>query len=41
MILASTIDFSDMSDIRVWPEIILDMALWAKSKMAYISARYG
>ena len=28
-----------MLDITVWPEIILGIALWVKSKMASISAR--
>ena len=28
-----------MPQIMVWPEIILDIALWVKSKMASISAR--
>ena len=28
-----------MPDIMVWPEIILDIAMWVKSKMASISAR--
>ena len=37
MILVSTMDFSDMPDIMVWPAIILDIALWVKSKI--ISAR--
>ena len=39
MILVSTMDFSDMPDIMVLQETILDIALWAKSKMAFISAR--
>ena len=28
-----------MPEIVVWPKIILDIALWVKSKMASISAR--
>ena len=39
MILVSTKGFSGMPDIMVWPEIILDIALWVNSKMATISAR--
>ena len=39
MILVSTIGFSCMPDITVWPEIILGIALWVKFKMASISAR--
>ena len=39
MILVSTIGFSYMPDIVIWPEIILDIELWVKSKMASISAR--
>ena len=39
MILVSTMDFSDMPDIMVLQEIILDIVLWVKSKMASISAR--
>ena len=38
MILVSATGFSCMPDIMVWPEIILDIALWIKSKMA-ISAK--
>ena len=38
MILVPTIGFSGMPDIMMWPEIILDIALWVKSKMASISA---
>ena len=38
MILVPTIGFSDMPDIMMWPEIILDIALWVKSKMASIFA---
>ena len=38
MILVSTMDFSDMPDIMVLPGIILDIALWAKSKMTSVSA---
>ena len=34
MILVSTMDFSDMTDIIVLQENILDIALWVKSKMA-------
>ena len=37
--MVSTIGFSCMPGIMVWPEIILDIALWVKSKMASISAR--
>ena len=36
MILVSTIGFSYMPDIMILPEIILDIALWVKSKMASI-----
>ena len=39
MILVSTIGFSCMPDTMVWLEISLDIALWVKSKMAFISAR--
>ena len=39
MIFVSTIGFSCMPDIMVWPENILVIALWVKSKMASISAR--
>ena len=39
MIFVSTIGFLCIPDIMVWPEIILDIALWVKSKMASISAR--
>ena len=39
MISVSTMDFSDMPDIIVLQETILDFALWVKSKMASISAR--
>ena len=39
MILVSTMEFSDIPDIMVLPEIILDITLWVKSKMASISAR--
>ena len=39
MILVSTMDFSDMRDIMVLQETILDIAFWVKSKMATISAR--
>ena len=39
MILVSTIMFSCMPDIMVWPDIILDIALWVKSMMASLSAR--
>ena len=37
--LVSTIWFSDMPDIMVWPEVILAIALWVKSKMAIITAK--
>ena len=36
MILVSTIRFSGMSDLVVWSEITLDVALWANTKMAVI-----
>ena len=39
MILLSTMDLSDMPDLMVLQETILDIALWVKSKMASISAR--
>ena len=39
MILVSTIGFSCLPNIMVWPEITLDIALWVKSKMASIFAR--
>ena len=39
MILVSTMEFSDIPDIMVLPEIILDITLWVKSKMASIPAR--
>ena len=32
-------DFSDMPNMMMLPEIILDIALWEKSKMASISER--
>ena len=41
MILIFIIGFSCMPDIMVWPEIILDIALWVKSKMASILARFS
>ena len=39
MILVSTIGFSGMPGLVVWSEITLDIALWAKSKMAAICPR--
>ena len=39
MILVSIIGFSGMSDLVVWSEILLDIALWVKSKMAAILLR--
>ena len=39
MILLSTIGYSCMADIMVWPEIILYIVLLVKSEMASISAR--
>ena len=36
--LVSTIWFSGMPDIMVWPKIILAIALWVKCKMATITA---
>ena len=39
MTLVSTIWFPGMPDILVWPEIILAIALWVKSKMATITAK--
>ena len=39
MILLYTIGFSCMPVTMVLPEIISDIALWVKSKMASISAR--
>ena len=39
MILMSTIGFSGKPDLVVWSEIILDIALWVKSKMAAIWPR--
>ena len=39
MIFVSTIGFSGMPDLVVWPEITLDIALWVKSKMAAIWPR--
>ena len=39
MILLFTIYFSDMPDIMVLLETILDIAMWVKSKMASISAK--
>ena len=36
MIFVSTIRFSGIPDLVVWSEIILDIALWVKSKMAAI-----
>ena len=38
MIWVPTMDFSDMPDMMVWPEIILYIALRVKIKMASISA---
>ena len=34
MISVSTIGCAGMPDIKVWPEIILDIALWVTSQMA-------
>ena len=39
MIFVSTMVFSGMSDLVVWSEITLDIALWVKSKIAAISSR--
>ena len=39
MILVSTIGFSGMPDLVVWSEIILDIALWVKFRMAAIWPR--
>ena len=39
MIFVSTIGFSGMPDLVVWSQINLDIALWAKSKMAAICPR--
>ena len=39
MILLSTIGFSGMPDLVVWSVIILDIALWVKSKIAAIWPR--
>ena len=36
MIFVSTIGFSGMPELVVWSEIILDIVLWVKSKMAAI-----
>ena len=39
MTLVSTIWFSGMPDIMMWPEIIMAIILWVKSKMATVTAR--
>ena len=39
MISVSTVRFSGMPDLVVWSEIILDVALWVKSKMAAFCQR--
>ena len=39
MISVSTIGFSGMPDLVLWAGMILDIALWVKSKMAAIWPR--
>ena len=41
MTLVFTIWFAGMPDIMGWPEIILAIALWVKSKMAAITAKFS